>query len=44
MAIAAAGSEPVAVTRLDLSHQVSHRHPQFLPDGRQFLFYAAGTP
>lgn len=22
----------------------SHRHPQFLPDGHHFLFYAVGTP
>ena len=42
--VAATGGEPVAVTRLDPPRQISHRHPQFLPDGRQFLFYAAGTP
>jgi Tol biopolymer transport system component len=41
--VAAAGGEPVAVTQLDPPRQVGHRHPQFLPDGRHFLFYAAGT-
>jgi Tol biopolymer transport system component len=30
------------VTTLD--RQSSHRFPQFLPGGRQFLFYAQGTP
>jgi eukaryotic-like serine/threonine-protein kinase len=42
--VAAAGGEAVAVTQLDPPRQAGHRHPQFLPDGRQFLFYAAGTP
>jgi serine/threonine protein kinase/Tol biopolymer transport system component len=42
--VAAVGGEPVAVTRLDPPRQISHRHPQFLPDGRRFLFYAQGTP
>ncbi|MEQ1757198.1 MAG: protein kinase [Vicinamibacterales bacterium] len=42
--VPAAGGEPVAVTRLDPPRQVSHRYPQVLPDGRQFLFYAQGTP
>jgi hypothetical protein len=39
--VSASGGEPVAVTKLD--RQVSHRFPHFLPDGRQFLFYARGT-
>src|SRR2546425_518160 len=38
------GEPPVAVTRLDSARQASHRFPQFLPDGRHFLFYATGTP
>ncbi|BCS31078.1 hypothetical protein TBR22_A02780 [Luteitalea sp. TBR-22] len=42
--VAAAGGTPVAVTQLDAPHQVAHRAPQFLPDGRQFLFYVSGTP
>jgi Tol biopolymer transport system component len=40
--IAASGGESIAVTKLD--KQTGHRFPQFLPDGRQFLFYAQGTP
>jgi Tol biopolymer transport system component len=33
------GGEPVAVTRLDPAQQeTSHRWPQFLPDGSQFIF------
>src|SRR5262249_2377260 len=42
--INASGGELVTVTQLDPPRQVSHRFPQFLPDGRHFLFYAAGTP
>ncbi len=42
--IAATGGEPVEVTRLDPPRQSGHRAPQFLPDGRHFLFYALGTP
>ncbi len=42
--IAAAGGEPTAVTRLERPGQTSHRHPQFLPDGRLFLFSVVGTP
>lgn len=38
--IAASGGDPVAVTQLDPSLHTSHRFPQFLPDGRHFLFYA----
>ena len=40
--VPASGGEAVAVTRLD--RQSGHRFPSFLPDGRQFLFYAQGTP
>ncbi len=39
--IPASGGEPVEVTKLD--RQNSHRFPQFLPGGQQFLFYAQGT-
>jgi eukaryotic-like serine/threonine-protein kinase len=38
--IPTSGGGPVAVTKLD--KQSSHRFPQFLPGGRQFLFYAQG--
>jgi Tol biopolymer transport system component len=40
--IPASGGAAVAVTKVE--KQVSHRYPQFLPGGRQFLFYALGTP
>ena len=42
MRIAAAGSEPSAVTPLDPG-QTCHQSPQFLPDGRHFLFLANGS-
>ena len=32
----------MAVTKLDAPRQISHRFPQFLAGGRQFLFYAVG--
>ena len=38
MRVAATGGTPVAVTRLEAG-QGSHRWPQFLPDGRRFLFF-----
>ena len=34
----------VNVTRTDPPHHTRHRLPQFLPDGRHFLYYAAGSP
>ena len=38
--ISAGGGTPVQVTELDASQEEnSHRWPQFLPDGRHFLFY-----
>ncbi len=38
--ITASGGAPSAVTALNASHgEVAHRWPQFLPDGRHFLFY-----
>jgi len=40
--VPASGGQAVAVTKLD--RQSSHRFPFFLPDGRQFLFLAQGTP
>jgi hypothetical protein len=42
--VSASGGEPVAVTHLDPPRQTQHRHPQFLPDGRHFLYHAIGTP
>jgi serine/threonine protein kinase len=41
--IPAAGGEAVAATRLEPS-QSGHLSPQFLPDGRHFLYYARGAP
>jgi hypothetical protein len=39
--ISPAGGEPVQVTARDSSRQeVSHRQPEFLPDGRHFLYVA----
>ena len=39
--VSAAGGEPLRVTALDSSrHETSHRQPEFLPDGRHFLFVA----
>jgi eukaryotic-like serine/threonine-protein kinase len=40
--ISVSGGAAVAVTKLE--KQTAHRFPQFLPGGRQFLFYAQGTP
>ncbi len=39
--VPASGGEAVAATKLDWSG--SHRFPQFLPDGRHFLFFVEGT-
>jgi serine/threonine protein kinase len=41
--VAATGGEPSPATRL-LATQSGHVFPQFLPDGRHFLFYAIGRP
>ena len=39
--VAATGGVPVAVTKLNTaSHEDTHRWPQFLPDGRHFLYLA----
>jgi Tol biopolymer transport system component len=43
--VSPAGGNPVPVTQLDLSRgEIAHRKPNFLPDGRHFLFLAAATP
>jgi eukaryotic-like serine/threonine-protein kinase len=39
----ATGGEVAALTRTE-AKQSSHRFPRFLPDGRHFLYYAAGSP
>jgi Tol biopolymer transport system component len=38
--ISADGGAPVPVTRLNsVRREISHRYPQFLPDGRHFIFW-----
>ena len=40
--VSASGGQPVAVTKLDAAkHETAHRYPEFLPDGRHFLYMAA---
>ena len=39
----AIGGEVEALTRIE-AKQSSHRFPQFLPDGRHFLYYVTGSP
>ena len=42
--IAAAGGTPTAITQLDTGRgEVSHRFPQFLPDGRHVLYRVRST-
>ena len=41
--VQALGGEPTAITRLNPPSQVSHRLPQFLPDGHHLLFFAEGA-
>ena len=39
--VSAGGGQPVAVTKLDTTRgETAHRYPQFLPDGRHFLYMA----
>lgn len=40
--VAASGGQPVSITNIDLTQHDSHRWPFFLPDGKRFLYYAAG--
>jgi serine/threonine protein kinase len=42
--VAATGGDPVPATILDIGRgDARHNFPQFLPDGRHFLFFARGT-
>src|SRR5262249_55867215 len=41
--VLATGGEPMAVTRLE-TRQSNHRFPQFLPDGRHFIYFVQGGP
>jgi serine/threonine protein kinase len=40
----ASGGTPTAVTTMTLPAENGHSFPQFLPDGRHFLFYVIGRP
>lgn len=42
--ISAGGGQAVEATQVKSPQQASHRFPQFLPDGKHFLFFATGTP
>jgi serine/threonine protein kinase len=41
--VASAGGESVPLTEIDAERHNSHRHPRFLPDGRQIIFLARGN-
>jgi serine/threonine protein kinase len=41
--VASAGGESVPLTEIDGERHNSHRHPRFLPDGRQIIFLARGN-
>lgn len=42
--VSAAGGEAVAVTSLDVdASETGHRFPEFLPDGKRFLYVVRGT-
>jgi eukaryotic-like serine/threonine-protein kinase len=41
--IPAAGGKPIPVTRIEAPTQSNHRFPQFLPDGRHFLYFARAS-
>ncbi|HEY1271534.1 MAG TPA: protein kinase, partial [Terriglobales bacterium] len=38
--VSATGGKPIQVTRIDASKHTTHRWPQFLPDGKHFLYLA----
>jgi eukaryotic-like serine/threonine-protein kinase len=40
--VPATGGQPVAVTEVESGH-MSHRFPQFLPDGDHFIYFAVGA-
>jgi hypothetical protein len=41
--VASAGGESVPLTEIDAERHNSHRHPRFLPDGKQIIFLARGN-
>ena len=42
--VSSTGGQPVAITRVDVPRHRGHMFPQFLADGRHFLFYVSGIP
>ncbi|HEY7185468.1 MAG TPA: protein kinase [Vicinamibacterales bacterium] len=42
--VQSSGGDVATVTNVDRPNQASHRFPQFLPDGRRFLFFVQGPP
>jgi Tol biopolymer transport system component len=42
MRVSANGGEPVPVTKVDAKSEVGHVWPQFLPDGRHFIYLSIG--
>jgi Tol biopolymer transport system component len=42
--VQSSGGDVATVTNVDRPDQASHRFPQFLPDGRRFLFFVEGRP
>ena len=38
------GGDATAITRVETPQQRGHQYPQFLPDGRHFLFFVTGSP
>ena len=42
--VQSSGGDVATVTHVDRPHQASHLFPQFLPDGRRFLFFVQGSP
>jgi dipeptidyl aminopeptidase/acylaminoacyl peptidase len=42
--VSASGGSPASVTAVDVAkHEFGHRYPQFLPDGKHFLYVAVST-
>jgi Tol biopolymer transport system component len=39
--VSASGGDPVAVTRVDTTRHTTHRWPEFMPDGKHFVYVAA---
>ena len=44
VSLATPGETPTPATRVERPQQLGHSSPEFLPDGRHFLYFAQGTP